>query len=683
VERFNPFNELYVTETVSSDEFVELFSPALLDVTGALFLPGNVVLKGVQGSGKSMLLNLLKPDVRIAYEKQRHRFPLSGKYSRFIGAGINLTTSGAIAFGQRTVPGAGLEQLPIYFGDFLNYWIVYDLLQSIESFRDGLSKASIRTIELKTDGTLLDDFAQQLGASRCWFDYLRGTGSYRELKRRLQVRLNAYLSFLNFNTDDVPKDIQSSKTLIGEPISRAAELLRTCGIIQDKYHVFVRIDQHEELFRLEGLQKDFGPKYRAIINKALGMRNPHVSYRIGTRGYAWGEYLDFFGTTARLERERNYKLIDLDEMLRRRENSRTWIFPKFAEDVFARRLNLGRREQDRDRAPNAGAGLLKRVLGNGPSSEQRARLYCRNSPQWVIRPQENWPRDWTLFLQRLAIADPLSARLGEAWALQRNKSKVMYQIPAKPYPWDTAVYWKKERVQAALMQIAGRCFQRMMWAGREDVLELSGGNILIFVSLCQLIWSAWLRTKPNASEDPLTPRISDSVQAVAIQEASTVWFEKIEEEAGGNSRQRFVRVLANLIQKKLSEDSALSYPGHNGFSLLEDQLDQDQTVQHFLHEAVAFGTLFEIPHTTKLKDRKPRKKWYCNPILSPYFRIPHVHTKEPMYVDVSEVRHWMRAAEEPETTTNDVVSRHDSTHHISKAKETTQGSLFTEDPTKL
>src|SRR5207253_7909200 len=102
----------------------------------------------------------------------------------------------------------------------------------------------------------------------------------------------------------------------------AAELLRSCKIIKDTYHVFVRIDQHEELFRLEGLLKDFGPKYRAVINKALGLRNPNVSYRIGTRGYAWGENLEFFGSTARLERERNYKLIDLDEMLRRRENSR-------------------------------------------------------------------------------------------------------------------------------------------------------------------------------------------------------------------------------------------------------------------------------------------------------------------------------------------------------------------------
>jgi ABC-type lipoprotein export system ATPase subunit len=60
-QRTNPFNELYVTETVSSSAFVRIFSPFILKNASALFLPGNVVIKGMQGCGKSMLLSLLKP----------------------------------------------------------------------------------------------------------------------------------------------------------------------------------------------------------------------------------------------------------------------------------------------------------------------------------------------------------------------------------------------------------------------------------------------------------------------------------------------------------------------------------------------------------------------------------------------------------------------------------------------
>src|SRR6185437_1397557 len=257
--RFNPFNELFVAETVTSPDFVDLFSPSLLPATGALFLPGNVVLKGVQGSGKSMLLNLLKPEVRIAYERRAKPFPLRGRYAQFIGAGINLTTSNAIAFGQRTIDQWGEEKvLPIYFGDFLNCWVVFDLLQSIESLGDGLSKASVRNIDLRTDKELLNAYAQNLARSQCWFGYFNGVASYRDFKRRLESRINSYLGFLNFNTHAIPEEIRKTKTIIGEPIARAAELLRTQRIISESVHVLVRIDQHEELFRLEAKQKEHG-----------------------------------------------------------------------------------------------------------------------------------------------------------------------------------------------------------------------------------------------------------------------------------------------------------------------------------------------------------------------------------------------------------------------------------------
>jgi hypothetical protein len=641
ISRFNPFNELYVGETVSSFDFVELFSPALLPVTGALFLPGNVVLKGVQGSGKSMLLNLLKPEVRIAYERSGEPFPLRGRYARFIAAGINLITSNAIAFGQRAVQDWGEDKvLPIFFGDFLNCWVVFDLLQTIESLRDGLSKASVRMIELKTDREILNDFAQQLAAAKCWFGYFDGIASYRDFKKRLELRINSYLAFLNFNLSAIPQDIQRTKTSIGEPISQAAELLRRSGIIPESVHVLVSIDQHEELFRLEGRQKELGPLYRSVIIKALGLRNPHVSYRIGTRGFAWTDVLEFWGTSSRLEQDRNYKLIDLDEMLRRRENRKTWIFPTFAEDVFARRIHVARYDLGEKE------GLLNRVFGKGPTPDERARVYCRNGPDRVLRFDSDWPDRWKKFLRVLADKDPLSARLAEAWARQRGKSGVIRNTPEAPYSWDTQKYWKKERIQAALMQIAARCSQRMMWAGTSDILELSGGNILVFVSLCQHIWGAWLLTEPEPVEVNASPLIPSQFQSVGIHEASTLWFNKITEEPGSDIRQRFVNDVAILMQKSMHEDSALSYPGHNGFSvdLKEYGTTEAEDIRTFLQEAVAYGVLLDFPHTTKSRNRRQRRKWYLNPIYSPHFKLPHIHTKEPIYVRTSDVRAWMQSA---------------------------------------
>ena len=88
----NPFRELYVGESVGSNEFVKLFSPLLVTHSLALFQPGNVVLKGFTGAGKSMLLNLLLPETRLAYEKVGQKFPIPREFNRFIGAGINLQT---------------------------------------------------------------------------------------------------------------------------------------------------------------------------------------------------------------------------------------------------------------------------------------------------------------------------------------------------------------------------------------------------------------------------------------------------------------------------------------------------------------------------------------------------------------------------------------------------------------
>ncbi|MBV5269852.1 MAG: hypothetical protein JZU55_08080, partial [Afipia sp.] len=213
-------------------------------------------------------------------------------------------------------------------------------------------------------------------------------------------------------------------------------------------------------------------------------------------------------------------------------------------------------------------------------------------------------------------------------------------------PWNKD-YWRKERVEHALMQIASRCGQRMIWSGASEILGLSGGNILIFVSICQHIWNAWIRAvRPDISSlDRKVPQIGDGIQAVGVHEASTHWHRKVTEQDGGSSRQRFLTIVARNLEKRLLRDLPLSYPGNNGFSVQTDELSGDQEVNAFLEQSASFGDLFDSPHTTKEKNRKERRKWYLNPILCPYFNLPHIRTKEPFYVDALTVREWMTEAE--------------------------------------
>jgi hypothetical protein len=597
--RSNPFNELYVSETVGPGAFVQIFSAKLLHNASALYLPGNVVLKGMQGSGKSMLLTLLKPEVRVAYAEARSKFPLVGLQSRFISAGINLTRSGAIDFGHRTIEGTGNEDetLPIYFGDFLNYWIVFDLLSSLELYASSAEGKIADELGIKGDSASLNAFAVAVSKLRCWFGYLEGVDSYEALKDRISNRISTILAFLNFNIDALPPEISRSKTTVGEPIAQVAQALHSAGVIPADVHLFVRIDQYEELLRLEGRHKKLGTLYREIVNKALSLRDPNVSYRIGTRGYAWDEHPRVYGTAGNLERDRNFKLVDLDELLRRRENRKTWIFPEFAEDVFRRRLAYA------DYDLTSGQSPLAAMFGDGGKPEEKAKSYCGKSPERALRFESSWPEPWKRYLKTLAVENPLSARFGEAWARQKGKGGVVTSAPQGTPIWEQEKnkYWRKERIEAALMQIAGRCGQRMFWFGFDDVLALSGGNVLVFVSLCQHIWASWLRTQRGRelSSSTQLPCFDSVVQTVGIQEASSHWYNKLAEETGGSTRQRFVTRVANVLERKLYNDDSLSYPGANGFSIELLTLSKIPELETLLKECVDYGALVDGPHTTK------------------------------------------------------------------------------------
>jgi len=91
----NPFQQLYFSDdTQTENNFVELFSAEVLQTAiHPIFQGGNVVLSGTQGCGKTMILNLLRPEIRIAYSKLGRPFPVNEQMRNFISAGVNLTRS--------------------------------------------------------------------------------------------------------------------------------------------------------------------------------------------------------------------------------------------------------------------------------------------------------------------------------------------------------------------------------------------------------------------------------------------------------------------------------------------------------------------------------------------------------------------------------------------------------------
>jgi hypothetical protein len=639
----NPFDDLYLTETASAREFTALFSDFMVEHMLTLFKPVNVVLKGTQGSGKTMLLSLLKPEIRLDFFDGERPFPVPKKLARFIGCGINFTRSAALDIGQRPLSQDlqhDLALFPLYFADFVNYWIVRDLLGSLK-LMFGHEPAFGGIVN---DSSAADAFARDLARQDCWFGYLNGVTTFDALFEKIDYRISRYRAFHQYNVELLDAEIQRTKTSIGEPAARAGECLRNTGVIADDVPIYVRIDQVEILARSDQLRDTLGAEYRKVINRALSTRDPRIFYRIGVRRHAWEDELAVIGSVP-LEQSRNYRLLDIDDVLRRRENF-PWIFPDFARDVFTRRLvHAGLKTQ--------GSRTMRQYLGTPPEPQDAARAYAgRSTAERVLRIDAAWPEVWRKLLVDLFELDPLSAKLAEAWLRQTGGRKVKNRFltspPAKPFPWD-AMIWRKERVKQALMQIAARCGQRLLWSGDESVTALSGDNILVCISICQHIWEAFFRgqrRKPESQrKDPLRDGIDAASQAIGIQLTSAYWYDKITEWPGGHERQKFVDTLGRLFQDRLSDDRAMSYPGHNGFSLSKEEFERDVSLKRFLDDAVNFGDLFEAPHTTKEKDRRQRIKWYLHPILSPHFRIPETHVKEPLYVTASEVRKWLREAD--------------------------------------
>lgn len=660
----NPFQELYVSDSVSEEAFVDLFSPIpLTSAINPVFQEGNVVLSGTQGCGKSMILRLFFPETRMAYVAKGVDFPVESRAARFVSAGVNLIKSALCDIGQVTL-GKGddydIELLPYFFGDLFNYWVLRDLFRNLRTIEKNPD-----VFDNFVDASRAENFAKSMADQDCWFGLLKGCVSLENIETRIADRIEIYRRWMMMNNSDVgvPKDLATTKTAIGEPIARTVECLKQSGMLARDVNVFVRVDQLDELHQEAGAyQRKVRAGFRQMLNRAIASRDLRLHYRVGTRRYGWNqpEHLVVHGSGARLEYRRDYLLIDLDDDLARKEVKRGWIFPSFASDAFRRRL---RYSFELPRLPNI--DLFERIFGKHPKPTQRASRFAPVSHasdqlDRVLRlsESEGWSQEWRAWLRNMAKERLLDAVLAAAWGRQTGGGKRKTTNRDNPPPTNDAwmkKWWRKERLMQAVLQLAARRAQRLLWWGDDDMIALSGGgNIMMFLHLCHAVWDRFLKEENLKDESKRASllagaSIPEDTQAAGIQSASRQWYDKLGEQPGGDVRRRFIDKLGRHLREKLRDDLSMSYPGANGFSLRRDHLEgpENKELYRFLSDAVGYGDLVAAEHTTKSKRGERRIKFYLNPILSPVFQIPAAHTKEPSYWSIDDVMEIARAAELP------------------------------------
>lgn len=638
----NPFHDPLVTELIEDPILYSkmLSQKILVGETLQVFQPKNVILVGPQGSGKSMILNLIRYEVLSKWIHWRRKPPSPLKHlAPFFGISINLVRADFHAFGRRSVSrvvsGGQMDQNldATCAADFLNHYLLREFLKGIKFLLSNEGSRSKDWMGIKSIS--LDYVTRTIASWDCWFGYYADCNSFDALLSKCEQRLSIRRSFLNANIDEIPKDIWKSKSTLGKPLHEVGNFLQSIIPKKKRLPLFVVIDQYEVL---PELNPSFGTFLQRIVNTLIKARDPVVFYKIGARTYDWGTELRIWGAESRIEVQRDYIIINLADVLMRDEDAKGWLFPDFARDVAYKRIKVEGRYRE------VSEEQIEKIFGTW-DPKREAELYFKDKsriPIVLTKISNAVMRQ----IESICIKDssPLDLRLAAAWALERQKRKVPESeiiAELQTYPWKKRWWWK-ERVEIALLQIASLANQKRRYFGWSTVIFLSGSNISNFLLLCSEIWdrATKLSIRP-LDEYPLSPLI----QSKGIFAASEQWLNRDKnEQIGGRKRFEVVTRLGTAIHESLIGDLAISNPGHSGFSLRETDLsgsEKGKIVAEFLQRAVSWAIFEERAHTSKFREAAIRRKWYLHPLLSPFFAIPYKRVKEPLYVNIDDVYNWV------------------------------------------
>lgn len=644
----NPFRDPLVTELIEDPKlYRQMFSERILvGETLSAFLPVNTVLVGPQGSGKSMILNLIRYKIMAEWISKTGLQPAPLKsIAPFLGISVNLTRINLQAFGRRSISkalkrGQADPDLDLACaGDYLNHYLLSEFVKGLQFLFSTEGEKLRDWMGIKADDISIQDIAKTISSWRTWFGYYIDCGSLDSILAKCDNRLNTWLSFLNTNIEEIPKDIWETKTSIGEPLHAMGNLLNSLKHGRTRLPLFVVIDQYEVL---PELNPTHGTNLQRLVNTLIKARDPVVFYKIGARTYDWGQELRIWGAESRIEVQRDYTIINLSDILIRGEDSKGWLFPLLALDVAHKRLritgNYKAKHED-----------VKDMLGPW-SAGKESWIYFQRKKERRFVTAKGPPKSVTDGIGKLFSPDtpPLEIRLAAAWALQKyrrgwSQQEILSQL--KNRPWHK-LWWRKERIVPALIQIATMSNSRKLYYGWTTVNYLSGANITAFLLICSEIWDMAakiglhpLRAKPLPYE----------VQAEGIYNASQKWaMRDRNERTGGRKRYHVISQLGPAIHDAIVGDLAISNPGESGFSLREADLwgdypvdSKNRKVSDFLEKCASWAYLEERPHKSRKREAASRRKWYLHPLLSPIYGIPHIRVKEPLYVTVDQVFDWI------------------------------------------
>jgi len=381
----NPFSLGLSTELLEEpSEYKRAFSERILvSETLQVLQPVNVILTGPQGTGKSMILNLLRYKVLSEFLSTDHELPLYlADAPPFLGISINLTRAGFHAFGRRSIARYIKSDDKVIdtdcAADYLVHFLLKEFLLGLQFLHSdrGLRLRKWLPIDMRENE---QDILRALAEWDCWSGFYSGRHSFTSVLDRCEKRLNSWRTYLAGNRA-FSDEILSTIVPLQDPLHLMGNLLRSFDPAR-RLSLYVVIDQYEELL---GLNPEHASQLQRIINTLIKARDPVVYYKMGVRTFDWGTELRVLGSESKVETQRDYVHIDLADLLVRTESSTPifsrnrsrWLFAQFAEDVAVRRIQFeGRKDVSGEQ--------VRRMFGEWNAAEE-ANGYFKS------RDDQNW-----------------------------------------------------------------------------------------------------------------------------------------------------------------------------------------------------------------------------------------------------------------------------------------------------
>lgn len=649
----NPFSLGLSTELLEEpSEYKRAFSERILvSETLQVFQPVNVILTGPQGTGKSMILNLLRYKVLNEFLSADHELPpYLADAPPFLGISINLTRAGFHAFGRRSIAryiqakdnrNAVDEVIDTdCAADYLVHFLFKEFLLGLSFLNSPRGEPLRRWLNIKMSSTE-ESVLKSLVEWDCWSGFYSGKFTFASALDRCEKRLNAWRTYLagNRNFSD---EILSTLVPLQDPLHLMGNAIRSFDP-ERRLSLYVVIDQYEELL---GLNPGHASQLQRIINTLIKARDPVVYYKMGVRTFDWGTELRVLGSESKVETQRDYVRIDLADLLVRTESSTPifsknrsrWLFAQFAEDVAVRRIQFeGRKDVTGEQ--------VRQMFGEWNASEEANRYFKRSRESELVK-RSRLPEDLKMVLLEnySSTLSVLDLHLAIAWCHQRMNrgeppSKIIEDLRASPWK---RVWWRKERIEISLVQLASLAFGRRTLYGWNTILMLSGANITAFLLIFGEVWDYLTKIEQRPLDLQYVP---PPAQSDAIYSASRKWFSRDRtDNDGGGERYAVLGRLGRAIRESVLHDRAISNPGHTGFSVRDSDLSKsdNESISRFLNGGVKWA-VFEIrSHRSKQRNDTPRHKWYLHPLLSPVLEIPFTRVKEPLYINhIEVVRRWL------------------------------------------